>query len=94
MTEITKMTAAMETCASPLQTTFCTCGLLLTASHKGTQNCCVNLDCCPLPLARERASKFALLKRILPSLVRKDANENMDKGLPGQARHIPSAAGL
>lgn len=53
---------------------------LLTANHKGTRNCCVNLDFCPLALfAGEGASKFALLKRrILPWLVPKDANENMD----------------
>lgn len=36
--------------------------------------------------ARERASKFALLNMILPSLVPKDANENMHKALPDQAR--------
>lgn len=53
---------------------------MLTASHKGIQKCCVDHDFCPLLLfARERASKFTLLKRILPSLVPKDADENVDK---------------
>lgn len=78
------MTAAMETCVSHFKQPFaCVGNSLLTANHKGTQNCCVNLDFCPLSLfAREKVSKFSLLNRILPSMVPKDANENMDKGLP------------